>query len=247
MICNLNKIIKLFEKGSVCVTGEKGSGKDMLTANVIARRNAPYASNFAYTSDNNHIPLDYRDIDLKCTYKELIKGSVPYYVFPYPDNTDIYISDAGIYFPSQYCNELNRDYKSLSVFMALSRQLGKGSRVHINTQNLNRLYDKIREQSDTYIRCNWCKVFFGRLVIQKVTIYDRADSCQNRIKPCAYSLPLFSNRDQKQQAKLYFDNFENKNGSIKSKYLVYLNKSTYDTYYFRSMFEKGVKANEQNN
>lgn len=236
---NIRKISKLFNQGSVCVTGEKGSGKDMLTANVIIARNAPYASNFNYTGGKNYYPLKYEDIDIKATYKNLIAGTVPKYVYPYPENSDIYISDAGIYFPSQYCNELNRDYRSLPLFMALSRQLGKGTRVHINTQNLNRLYDKIREQSDTYIRCNWCKVIFGKIVIQRITVYERADACQNRIKPCRYTMPLMSNREVKQRARIYLDDFENRNGAIKSYLLIYLNKSTYDTYYFKKLFEEG--------
>lgn len=242
----MRRMVKLFRQGSVCVTGEKGSGKDMLTANVIARRKEPYASNFDYTEGKLYHPLKYDDIDLKCDYRALIKGDVPYYKYPYPEKTDIYLSDAGIYFPAQYCNELNRDYKSLAVFMALSRQLsGGGGRFHISCQTLNRLFDKIREQSDRYIRCNWCKVFFGKIVIQKVTIYDRADSCQARIKPCSYSMPLLANREQRQRAKLYFDDFENRNGSIKSRILIYINKSSYDTYFFRSMFENGRRPDEE--
>ena len=35
---------------------------------------------------------------------------------PYPDGTDIYLSDAGIYFPSQFCSELNREYPFMAVF-----------------------------------------------------------------------------------------------------------------------------------
>lgn len=44
----LKKIIKMFEKGNVCVCGLKGSGKDMLFANVVNRRMKPYVSNTEY-------------------------------------------------------------------------------------------------------------------------------------------------------------------------------------------------------
>lgn len=67
------------------------------------------------------------------------------YEYPYPDGTDIYIADAGIYFPSQFCNELNRDYKYFPTFMALTRHLGEAN-VHFNVQNLNRVWDKIRSK-----------------------------------------------------------------------------------------------------
>ena len=45
---NMRKIVKLFEQGNVCVVGLRGCGKDMLFANVIARRRQPYVSNTDY-------------------------------------------------------------------------------------------------------------------------------------------------------------------------------------------------------
>ena len=42
------KILTLFKKGNVSICGLRGTGKDMLTANVIARRKRPYISNIDY-------------------------------------------------------------------------------------------------------------------------------------------------------------------------------------------------------
>ena len=90
--------IKLFENHSVSVCGMKGSGKDLLTGNVIVRRNMPYVSNIDYTHDSNYIKLDYKDIDLNGnTRRNLVNGNVLYYECPYPEGADVYISDCGIY------------------------------------------------------------------------------------------------------------------------------------------------------
>lgn len=117
------------------------------------------------------------------TYKDLINDTCTSYDFPYPKGTHVIISDGGIYFPSQYCNELNRDYKGQPMFAALSRQLGEGCQVHANTQAYGRLWDKMREQCVRFLNCEWCVHIFG-FVIQRVTFYDKADSCSARIKPC---------------------------------------------------------------
>lgn len=237
---SLKKIIKMYERSSVSVCGMKGRGKDMLTANVVARRKKPYISNIDY--GGNFIPFDYKDIALGSTYKDLISGNVKPYIFPYNDGTDIYLSDCGIYFPSQYCNELNRDFKDLPTFIALSRQLGLCS-VNTNCQNLNRVWDKIREMSDAYIYCNWCKVLFGKLVIQKVTIYDKYESALNRVKPNRIKIYPWdiANYDVRTRKQMYIDTFANNHGDVKSKLLIYINKSNYDTRHF-----KGVFSNEKN-
>lgn len=239
----LNKIIKLYEKHAVSVTGMIGTGKDMLTANVIERRKLPHVSNCPY----NPLTLPYNYEAISCgenTYKNFVEGELNKYEFPYFDGCDIYLSDCGVYFPSQFCNELNRDYKYLPTFMALSRQLGK-CHVHFNAQNLNRVWDKIREMADVYIRCKRCFVLFrGRLVIQRITIYDKYQSCVDRVEPCRVRLPLFAKREQRTNVEMYKDNFRNTHGEIKNHWLIYLNKSKYDTRFFKTML-KGGKAIDQ--
>lgn len=147
----ISKIVRMFKNGSVCVTGQRGTGKDMLTSNVVARRKTPYVGNIDYKCNKSMFqPFHYEFISLSGnTCHDLLSGNVKPYEFPYIDGSDIYLSDTGVYFPSQYCNELNKRYPSLPLFMALSRQLGTGCNVHVNVQNLGRVWDKIREQSDS--------------------------------------------------------------------------------------------------
>lgn len=236
-----SKITQLFNNGSVSVTGMKGTGKDVLIGNVIARRGKKYVSNLYYGYE--HIPFNYDDIDLRCNYRDIVAGSVPPYVYPFGEGTDIYLSDVGVYFPSQYCNELNKQYSSLPIFIALSRQLGLAN-VHFNTQNLNRCWDKIREQSDIYIMCNWCIVLFG-YVLQSVTLYDKAESCINRVKPCRITVPLFCSSSARSTYETYQDNFFNQHGSVKKRLLLYRNLSKHDTYYFKKFFANGGVKHEK--
>lgn len=231
----IKKIIKLFEAGNVCVCGLRGRGKDMLMANVVVRRELPYVSNTDY--GEGHIPFNPLQYDCGGnTYINFIEGKLKNYKFPHEDGTDIYVSDAGIYFPAQYCTELNKTYGFLSTYIALSRQLGE-SNFHFNVQNLNRVWDKIREQSDIYIMCNWCRVLFGKVVFQLVTVYENYDSAVNRIPP--YRPPkVRMNSDRKMNNALEKQRYRTAHGDIKRYKLIYLNKSTYDTRVFKKLLEE---------
>lgn len=238
----MRKIIKLFEAGNVCVCGLRGRGKDMLFSNVVVRRKCPYVSNTYYGGDHRpFIPMDY-----DCggnTYESFLNNQLRKYKYPHPDGTDIYIADAGIYFPSQYCGELNKRYGYVSTFMALSRQLGLCN-VHFNVQNLNRVWDKIREQSDIYIMCNWCKVLFGKLVIERVTIYEDYDSAVKRVPP--YRPPKVRlNADRKMNLHMDKQKYRIAHGEIKRRTLIYFNKSCYDTRVFKAMLENAPERTKK--
>lgn len=248
---NIYKLIKkYYEKGDVCVIGEKGSGKDMLTANIIAERKLPYVSNTEYKRKGK-IPLTFYQLDFskinvgENTYKDFISGDIKYYEYPYPIGCDIYISDVGVYLPSQYCNELNRDYKHLATLTALSRQLG--FRIHTNCQNLNRIYDKLREQSRTYITCLGCKVIpIGKtqLIIQKIRISEKYQSAIDNVPRLKLPLYMRIGKD-KTLARLYALNYQIQHGIIEEYTLIYINKSDYDTTVFRSMLKRGKKNEEE--
>lgn len=234
---NFSKIMTLFKSGNVSVSGNCGSGKDLIASNVAVRMKG-YVSNVDY--GGNYSPLDFDKLDCGCnTYHSFIKGKIRQYFYPYPIGHDIFISDCGVYFPSQYCNELNKMYPYLPTFFALRRHLGKIN-IHTNSQALGRVWDKLREQSDAFICCRWAKVLFGKFVIQKVTLYDRYETAQNRIKPCRVTVPLFSTPSARMQAQICRDNFENAHGMVKNLLLIYVNKSTYDTHHFKKLLEGGA-------
>lgn len=230
-------IKNLFKKHSVSISGAKGTGKDMLFGNVIARRRSRYyISNTDYMiKRKKFIKLNLDKFMTGNRYDNFIRGTIAPYVYPYPDDIDIYISDCGIYFPSQYNGELNKQFKEFPTFMALSRHLGN-CYVHTNCQALNRVWDKIREQSDRFINCRKC-IVLGRLVFQHVRIYERRDSAENEIPPFRSTFTMNKDKRERQfQEKCAYDN---QHGLIKSKWLIYWNKTNYNTRMFKEMLENG--------
>lgn len=229
----MRRIIKLFKTGNVSVCGLRGAGKDMLFANVVIRRKAPYISNTNYGGE--WIPFDPKALNCNNTWKDFMNGTLTRYVYPYPEKVDFYIADGGVYMPSQYQGELCKEYGYVPIFMALSRHLGDAN-VHYNVQNLNRMWDKIREQSDIYLRTVWCKVFFGKIVLQKVMIYEKYESAVNRVPVFRLPRPLL-NADRQQAWQIQKANYDIAHGSVKSRILLYINKSTYNTRVFKEMLE----------
>lgn len=237
----MRKLVKMFENGNVMVTGEKGSGKDVLFGNVIARIGRDYVSNMDYTQDEKYHPLDFSQLNVgNNNYKNFINGSIKKYDYPYPDGWHIYISDAGNYLPAQYCGELDRDYKYLPTLFSLIRQLGD-CQIHTNTQAYERVWNKLREQSsDRFIRCDKCRVFFGKIVVATYYLYDKASSCQDRVKPCRVYLPFFANRDQRLQVQMYRDKFYNTYGMVEKRFYICINKSKHDSRLFKKLLSNGV-------
>lgn len=239
---NIRNIVKEFKKHSVSVYGERGSGKDLLTANVIERRKEAHVANIKY--NERTIPYRYEDIAVGNTYLEFNSGRIKKYVYPFPDGTDIYLSDCGVYFPSQYCNELNKLYKDLPTFLGLSRHLGECS-VHTSSQALGRVWDKIREQSVVYIQClsvaKWLlKLTRGKLVIQRIRIYDKYESALEKRLQLRIRLPALAKRESKAERQMRLDEYTSAHGHIKERTLIYINKSHYDTRAFREVLKNGT-------
>lgn len=235
---NIRSVVRMYEGGSVSLCGLRGRGKDMLTANVVVRRKKPYISNVNYGGD--WIPLNFKDLDCgENTWIDFVEGRLKYYEFPYPDGTDVYLSDAGIYLPAQFCNQINNRYPYIATYQAICRHTSKAG-FHTNAQSLGRVYDKIREQSDIYIRCDWCHVLFHKIVFQKITIYDKYESALNAVPqfhlPLRYFLINGMDRYfiEKQRYLISY-------GNIKSHTLIYWNKSKYDTRLFKELLKNGQK------
>lgn len=229
----MKRIIKLFDQGNVSVCGLRGTGKDMLFANVVARREKPYISNTNY--GGYWIKFDPAVLNCNNSWREFLTGHLNRFEYPYGDGIDIYLSDGGVYMPSQYQGELCKEYGHIPIFMALTRQLGE-SNFHYNVQNLNRMWDKIREQSDTYIRCIGCKVLFGKLVLQRVIIYEKYESAVNRVPVFDLRRPLI-NPNRLQTWEVQKQNYQIAHGSVKGRTLIYWNKSKYNTRAFKEMLE----------
>lgn len=223
------ELIKHFEKSSVLVFGKKGKGKDILFQHVIKNRKKSYYSNIPYGYKYNH--LEIRDINLDPnTYEDFINGSIKKVDNTLKDKLDFYISDAGVYLPSQYHGLLDKNFKSFPIYFALSRHLNLMN-IHANTQALNRVWDKLREQFDYYIRVKRTIRIFN-LFFTTFYIYDRYQTAKMELEPMKRKFGNeFNNAMQRQ--------YESMNGEIK-KHTIVTRKSVlkYDTRYFKSIVYK---------
>lgn len=232
---------KFFRLGNVCITGLRGRGKDMLMANVVAVNTKKYISNIDYHCKSEYLKFNPNALRIGNDYRNFINNDCKPFNYIYPEKVDYFLSDVGVYFPSQYNGELNKEYKDIPAFMALSRHIADCN-VHINVQNLNRAWDKIREQSDIYIRCLWCKVLFGKIVFQKIIVYDKYESCLNRVEPFRpLRAPVLSHGTNRGQYRVKNEEllrgFKERNGSVRKYLLIYKNRSKYDTRAFRDILE----------
>lgn len=241
------KLVKIFKENSVLVGGARGSGKDMLFNYIITRRRKSYISNVQYAEyklakreeEKKIKPKDKKWIRFDPLYqwgmggndnKSFIEGKINKYEYPYKDKIDYYISDIGVYFPAQEVTMLNKRYKTATVFQALLRHMGDAN-LHANTQAFNRPWDKIREQFEIYILCRKCKVWFGKIVRQKVTIYDRYESAIDKVSPMRKGLG--------RKARQEYEKFRAQYGEIKTMKIWYIMKKKYNTRMFKEMLKGG--------
>lgn len=184
----VNKMLfcKLFTQGNVIVSGLRGRGKDVAFCIVVNQRKKDYISNVCYSNSKRYhwIPLDLKPWELGGNvYQDFVNDTVKPYVYPYPDKVDWYVSDAGVYFPAQYATQLCKQYPSSPLFLALSRHVGDCN-VHVNVQAQNRVWDKIREQSDIYVRMYKCKkIPFTKIFFLTAYQYERADTAEIGLLP----------------------------------------------------------------
>ena len=240
VLCSINfhRVRRLFARGNVCICGLRGRGKDMLMGNIACRSKRPYASNINY--GGKYLPLSLSCVCVPDIYSNFISGDIEPYAYPYPDGTDIYISDAGVYLPCQFNDRLNRTYSGLSTFAALSRHVGNCN-VHYNTQSLNRVWDKMREQSDQYIMVMGCKVIFGKFVFQKVRIYEKYQSAVDSVPPLRLRSPILGSTGRT-MVSIERQKYQIQYGKISSRTLFYINRSSYDTRYFKTLLRGDSNA-----
>lgn len=233
-------IIKVFAGGGIQVAGKKGKGKDVLFSWVINARRKPYISNIRYTKNE----LLYTPLDAKKIFSlggnefyNFVDDTILPYKYEEEDGKDIYISDGGVYFPSTYDNELNKEYPSAPLFVALSRHLGKCN-IHVNVQDHERSWKKLREQMDGFITCRRC-IFIKGLNLFRIsmTYYDRRQTAEEDRRPMKRG--FFSAR------KAVADGKVSDYGQIKNLVLWGRLKYNYDTRRFKQILEQGSTKYEK--
>lgn len=224
-----------FSRCNVAVFGKKGTGKDLLFAHAIYLRREPHYANIPYNEYTEVIPLNSIKVGDN-NYKNVLENNIEKIERTFKNFTDIYLSDAGIFFPSQYNKTLDELYAGVPIFMALSRQLYQLN-VHFNTQELSRVWNKIREQADCYIRVLGSR-FKGAFVYIDTISYQQYNSAEKGI------LPPLKPRNKKERREL--EEFTARNGEVVYRtFRMHRREIKFDTYYFSNVFfdYKGVVNN----
>lgn len=215
-----------FKIGNVIVCGHKGTGKDLVFQWIINKRKQFYYSNISYGGKHKIIKL--LDVSVSPnTYDNLIKDDVVKLPHEFKEGKDIYISDGGNFLPSQMDSVLHKRFPSMPIYYSLSRHL-YANNVHVNTQNIERVWKALREQADFYITVKRTYKLFGFLFITKVYTYDKYESCKANI------LPL-KKRMLNKLSKANVDLYNAQNGDIRKAFIIQTKRKLY---YDTRAFEK---------
>lgn len=228
------RIKQAFIDGSVMVSGRKRFGKDILFQTMINCRKEPYFSNIDYGGQYTHIDM-----------KEMLLGNNTYNNFIYGDvvkcnkNTslegkDIYISDGGIYLPSQADSVLHKVFPSLPITYALSGHLYNNG-IHVNTQRLDRVWKALREQADYFVLMRKRCLKLPFFIVLFTTEYTKYESALQELAPMKSTLFNKYSKAEKEKYKAL-------HGFIKDGLIIVCKKSLkYDTRAFHEVIY-GEKA-----
>jgi len=227
---NATYIISKFRHANVLVWGKKRTGKDLTFQKVINYRKEEYFS-FPFAYGGKHHAITLQELSIAPNYyKDFIEGTLQ--IIPYHkerEKRDVYISDGGNYLPSQYQGDLVKKYPSMPVYYSIVGHL-YDSNMHVNYNgSFTRLWDKLREQADDYIKVlGTMKI--GPFMFTKITYYAQQKSAEQSLLPMKRGA---LNKDQKALYQQYIAT----NGEIKNKWFCqYITSIHYDTRYFRKVF-----------
>ena len=248
-------LVETFSDGNVITYGKKGSGKDVINNKVINARKEPCYANIPFNKEYC-VEKDIKEFSVEPnTFEDILENRVKVIKKNNKEKCDYYISDGGIFLPSQYSNRLIKDYPSLPIYYALSRHL-TNSNIHINTQYLGRVWDKLREQSAYYVRAiktrkflvfkydpekekqtKWdrIKIYITKhigFLVTEFIIYDNYASAMSELRPYkATGLITHS------ESRANREDFEAKHGSVKRYFIAqYVRHIYYDTRHFHRRF-----------
>lgn len=224
---HINNIVNCFSRSNVIVVGKKGRGKDSFFQMIIDRRKKPCYANIDYGKYSEVKPLGDLNINPN-TYEKIIADDITVIDKTQDENKDYYLSDGGIYLPSHFDSTLSKTYPTLPSYYALSRHL-TNSNIHVNVQNIDRLWKKIREQADDYFKMLNC-IYIGRLCIMSVRYYEEYNALVSGVRPFKCGLLASAER---QALKADFDS---KNGLVKDMIIFYIMpKQHYATRHFHKV------------
>ena len=201
-------LVEAFEQANCLVFGIKGAGKDLIFNKAINSRNKNCYANIPYNKELCTV-REISDFSVSPnTYINFLENDVKVVDKINKENCDFYISDGGIFLPSQFSQDLVKRYPSFPIYYALNRHL-TNSNIHINTQYLGRVWDKLREQAGFYIKAVKTTRILGCLITSFI-IYDSYTTASSQMRP--YKVTGLITHSESRANK---EDFESKHGLVK--------------------------------
>lgn len=219
-------LLKNFKMSNVIVDGKKGRGKDLLFQWVIWKRKEPYYANVEYGGRCELIDIGELSVAPN-DYEDFIDGKHKEVKRRFAEKKDAYISDGGIYLPSYADALLHKHYKSMPLFYPLSRHIAEMN-VHINVQNVARVWKPLREQADFFVHVKGRIKLPFHILVHAVT-YDKEQSAVLCLEP-------MRSRIMNKFSKAELDQFRAMHGEIKSGWIILPRRAIkYDTRAFEKV------------
>lgn len=223
------RYLKEVSKDSLIVFGKKGKGKTLLFSEMSRCCKKGYLS----TTDFVHkeqiiIPYKALNIDPN-TWESILEGKISKIdKVPEWEGKPVFLDDAGVYLPNFADSMLKKEYPSLPISYAVWRHLYNAP-IHINSQDVERVYKMLREQADGYIKVRGVRWLFG-LGFIRCTYYDNIASAKASLAPMRHR--LFN-----KYSSAELDEFRALHGEIKD-FLIFAPcwRNRYDSRYFHSVF-----------
>lgn len=200
---NAKLIASKFSSGNCGVFGKKRKGKDVIFQKVIKTRKKPYYSNIDYgvglveKISPNELKLG------ENTYNDFINGTIKKFERRFYEKVDIYNSDAGNIFPSQYEKELDLKYKGVPLFESLQGH-AYDSNSHWNWNgSYTRLWKKIREQIDDMFKAVTRIVIPYFAIFVKVRYFEKPESAELNLLPYKKNKMLDSKQNKALKDQYY--------------------------------------------
>lgn len=219
-------LVREFRACNVIVAGKKGTGKDLLFQHIINKRKEPYYSNIDYGGKCEIVRLKEVSADPN-DFRHFIEGNIRQIDRRFEEKRDIYISDGGVFLPSFADTLLDKVYPSMPVYYALSRHSAEHN-IHVNVQNFERVWKKLREQADSYVLVKG-RIKLPHFILVKSIWYDKLQSAMQALEPVKTRL---LNKFSKAEVDIY----KATNGNIKVGWcIIPKRKIKYDTRAFEKV------------
>lgn len=224
------KFLREVKQDSLIVFGKKGKGKTLLFSEMTRMDKKGYLSNTDFKRKKGEI-INVKDISVEPNnWLNVLNGEYQEIERKDWEKKPVYIDDAGVFLPNFADAMLKNKYPSMPIAFALWRHLYDAP-IHINSQDVNRVWKLLREQASGCIQARKCWRL-GPIAIIHCTYYDKVASAEAELLPMKKTLLNKFNTAE-------YNMYEASNGLIKD-FVIFAPswRNKYDSRYFKSKFFK---------